>query len=385
VALGIIAVAALDAITPFIVGLILVYLLAPAVDRLEALQVGSRHLPRALTILVLYAAIVLVLVVGGFLILRPLFSQLQRFAEELPAYQESLVRWYAGLSLPDWVRAIVERAAASLQRMGADAEGFDPTPFLPIARSLAGAVAAAFGYLVVPVWAFYVLKDSDALLAGLQRAIPSGWRDDASAVLAIVDHTFGRWIRGQVILGLVVGTATFLGLLVLGELVDPVFLSFAVLLAVIAGLLELLPIIGPIISMVPTLLLAVTTADPLRAVIAVIILYVLVQQIENNVLVPKIQGDAVELHPAVVIGALIVGGAIMGILGAILALPVTAAARDVYRYLFRRLSEDDPDVPHPDAPDLARKTGRPEWPGSSGPVLGGGEEPIANMEVTVPA
>ena len=71
------------------------------------------------------------------------------------------------------------------------------------------------------------------------------------------------------------------------------------------------------------------------------ILYIAVQQLENAVLVPKIQGDAVQLHPSVVIFVLILGGAIAGLLGAILAIPITAAARDVYRYLFRRLSDDE--------------------------------------------
>ena len=70
--------------------------------------------------------------------------------------------------------------------------------------------------------------------------------------------------------------------------------------------------------------------------IAALVLYTLVQQVENNFLVPKIQGDAVELHPSAVMFALVVGGAIAGLLGAILALPITAAARDVFRYLFRR-------------------------------------------------
>ena len=176
--------------------------------------------------------------------------------------------------------------------------------------------------------------------------------------MGIIDHTFGRWVRGQLILGAVVGVATFLGLIVLGELVDPVFLSFAVLLAVLAGLLELVPIIGPILSMIPTLVLALAADDPVRASVSVVLLYLLVQQLENHILVPLIQGDAVELHPSVVILALIAGSALFGLLGAILSVPVTAAARDIYRYLFRRLSEDDPGIPHPDAPDLARKTHR---------------------------
>jgi DNA-binding HxlR family transcriptional regulator len=80
------------------------------------------------------------------------------------------------------------------------------------------------------------------------------------------------------------------------------------------------------------------------AAIAALLLYVLIQQVENNVLVPKIQGDAVELHPSVVMLALVVGGSIAGLLGAILALPVTAAARDIFRYAFHRL-DDPPKTP----------------------------------------
>jgi len=98
----------------------------------------------------------------------------------------------------------------------------------------------------------------------------------------------------------------------------------------------LLPVIGPIIAAVPAILLAATAG--LEAVVAAFFLYLAVQQLENYLLVPKIQGDAVKLHPAVILFALIIGGSLAGLLGAILALPITAAGRDVVRYLFRRLS-----------------------------------------------
>ena len=108
-------------------------------------------------------------------------------------------------------------------------------------------------------------------------------------------------------------------------------------------MLELLPIIGPIIAAIPAVLLALTGG--LDAAIAALVLYIVIQQVENNVLVPKIQGDAVELHPSAVMFALVIGGAIAGLLGAILALPIAAAGRDVFRYLFRRL--DDPPASPP--------------------------------------
>ena len=80
------------------------------------------------------------------------------------------------------------------------------------------------------------------------------------------------------------------------------------------------------------------------AILAALLLYFVVQQVENNFLVPKIQGNAVQLHPAAVVFAIIVGGSLAGLLGAILALPVTAAFRDVVRYLFRRLTPEEPEA-----------------------------------------
>lgn len=345
----------LNVITPFVLGLLLVYLLAPAVDRMSRTRVGPRTLPRWAAILLLYLLIAVVLAIGVLLVLRPMNEQIQRFGDELPGMLDGLRTWYAGLDLPPWLRASIDHLLAS----GSSGSGPDLSTILPLARSIASTLASAFGFLIIPIWVFYVLKDLPRLGVSFVAALPQGWRPDGLAIAGIVDHTIGRWIRGQLFLGTVVGVATFLGLLLLGEFVDPVFFSFAVLLAVVAGVLELVPIIGPILSMIPTLALALTAGDPIKAAIAVVLLYLVVQQVENHVLVPMIQGDAVELHPSVVIFALIVGGALSGLLGAILAVPVTAAGRDIYRYCFRRLSEDDPDIPDPDAPDLARKSGRP--------------------------
>lgn len=357
VVLVLVTLAMLDTLTPFVVGLLLVYLLAPAVDRIAALRVGGRAIPRWLAILLLYALIVIVLGVSVGLVLGPMNEQVQRFVDQSPAFLAAAQDWYAGLDLPGWARHGIDDALEAITS-GGESGGMGLAGLLPLARSVASTLIGAFGFFIIPFWAFYLLRDLPRLARTFEQALPPGWRRDGMAVMGIVDHTFGRWIRGQLILGLVVGIATFVGLLLLGELIDPVFLSFAVLLAVVAGILELVPVIGPILSMIPTLILALTAQDPVQAAFAVVLLYLVVQQVENHVLVPQIQGDAVELHPSFVILALIVGSALFGILGAILSVPVTAALRDIYRYWFRRMSEDDPAIPDPDASDLAHKTHR---------------------------
>jgi predicted PurR-regulated permease PerM len=256
-----------------------------------------------------------------------------------------LAESYEGLQLPPQIRDLVDRAIADVQ---SGATGLDPGAIVfPVFRSVASFAAAAFGFFIVPFWAFYILKDRPSMTAGVDAVIPAEWRPDVRAIGWIVDTVFGRWIRGQLLLGLTVGAATFVGLIALDLLVDPVFGRFAVLFAVLAGLLELLPIIGPIISAVPPILVALTISP--SAVVAAFLLYLGIQQVENAILVPKIQGDAIKLHASVVVFALIVGGAIAGLLGAILALPITAAGRDIFRYAFRRLGPE----PRPTAREAA--------------------------------
>ena len=349
IVLGVTVYAGREALGPFVVGLLLVYLLAPPVEFLARLRV-----PRSLAILLVYVAAVGLVIEGLNLMLQPLVDQLRQFTSDLPGLAdrlrvqlEEVGAVYRGLELPPAIRQAIDEW---LTKLAQGDVGFDPAVLLPVLRATTAVVATFLTFFIIPVWGFFLLKDRPALVRAAQASIPPEWLPDVEAVVAIVSRVFGSWVRGQVLLGLTVGIATFGGLLILGEAVDPIFSRFAILLAVVAGVLELLPIIGPIIAAVPAILLAATAG--LDAVGAAFILYFGVQQVENNLLVPKIQGDATNLHPSAVMLALIVGATIGGLLGAILALPVTAAARDVYRYLFARLSvaADPPATDTPVAP-----------------------------------
>jgi len=342
VVLGVLLWLASDAVRPFVVGLLFVYLLDPPVRWL-----ANHGVRRTIAILLVYVVAIVLFVEFVNLTITPLVDELVRFLRDLPGLAESLQAQvdrlsevYARLQIPAAVRDWIDGALASLGQGGAPA--VDPSAFLPILTGAGSIVGAIFGYILLPVWVFYLLKDRLALAADFDRSLPAAWRFDAWAVIKIIRRLLGQWVRAQLVLGLTVGIFTFVGLLILSRLVDPVFGRYAVLLSVTAGILELLPIIGPIISAVPAVLLAATAG--LEPVIAAIVLYTLVQQIENNLLVPKIQGDAIQMHPALVMFAIITGGALAGLLGAILALPVAAAGRDVVRYLFRRSSPDAPEA-----------------------------------------
>ncbi len=345
VVLGVILAMAADSVRPFIVGLLFVYLLDPPVRWLVRL-----HVPRPLAILIVYVVAIVAIIEFLALTLTPLLNEILRFISDLPTLIDDLDtqlqrlgEFYARLQIPAEVREWIDGIIANLQEQGAIGPGaIDLSFLLPVLTGATSLIGLLFGYLILPVWAAYLLKDRVVLLAAFDRAIPGSWRFDVWAVIRTIERVFGQWVRGQLILGLSVGVLTFVGLLIASELIDPIFGRYALLLSVIAGVLELLPIIGPIIAAIPAVLLAATVGP--GVMVAALVLYTLIQQIENNFLVPKIQGDAVELHPAVVMFAIIVGGSLAGLLGAILALPMTAAFRDVGRYLFRRVSPDEPEA-----------------------------------------
>jgi predicted PurR-regulated permease PerM len=333
-----------DSIRPFILGLLLVYLLDPPVRWLV-----RRGLRRIFAILVVYVVGIVLIIEGLALTLTPLVNEILRFAADFPKLAENfdqqlqrLGEFYARLQIPSAIREWIDSAIAGFGKGNGGGGGADLSVLMPLVTGAGSLVGAVFAYFILPVWIAYILKDKTTLIATFDRALPATWRFDTWAVIKTVERDFGQWVRGQILLGFAVGIATFVGLIVLSQLVDPIFGRYAVLLSVIAGLFELVPIIGPIVSAVPAVLLAATVGPV--AVLAALLLYFTIQQLENNLLVPKIQGDAVQLHPAVVVFAIIVGGSLAGLLGAILALPVTAAFRDVVRYLFRRLSPDEPEA-----------------------------------------
>ncbi len=210
----------------------------------------------------------------------------------------------------------------------------------PTITALLRAATFVVGLVVVPVWLFYVLKDRARFMPAVTGSVPGAWRTDVENVLALLARVGGRWVRGQLLLGTSIFLATTIGLTILTLVGFAEFGQFTLILALIAGVLEWVPIIGPIIAAIPAILIGLTIGAP--AAIAVAILYTAIQQLENHVLVPKVMGDAVDLHPAVLILALVVGSALFGLGGAILAAPAVAAGRDLYQYGFHRLGGMEP-------------------------------------------
>ncbi len=319
-----------DALGPFILALVLAYLMLPLVDRL------SFYLPRVVSILAVY--LVFVLSVWAFLAwLVPLVGQqVRELIDSAPFYWDQaqhwtadLARWYNSLPLPAEARQSIENAARnSLGAIGSAVQ----QGIVSTVQFIGRALGVVVGLLIIPFWLFYVLKDRDRGIKAFNNMLPRSWRNDVWRILRIINGVLSSYIRGQLLLALSVGVASTIGLTLVGA-------PYALLLGFISGLTEVIPVIGPTLGAIPGLILAAFHPEGWVMVLKVLAVYVIVQQLENNLLVPKIQGDSVKLHPAIIMVALVVGSQVAGLWGLIIAVPVAAIMRDVYLYLYRRFAE----------------------------------------------
>ena len=324
------------AMLPFAVGAILAYTLEPVVTMLAGLAEGRvdarrKGLVRALSVAVIYLVFFGGLTLAGFYFAPVAADQVSHFVERLP----DLVR-EAREQTDEWVRLYRERVPIEVQRQ---LNGFADDAASAAAQAgevavrrtvsiLTSTAATVFGFAVMPFWMFYVMRDRPTTVPSLLAAVPAEIREDARNILRISDYLLGRYIRGQLLLGLIVGAAVGVAMTLLG-------VELSIGLGVWAGVTELIPIIGPWLGAIPGLLVVAATEPALLVPVALV--YFVVQQLENNLLVPRIQGDAVNLHPAVVIVLLTLGGAAAGFTGLVIVIPLAAIVREVFWYVDRRL------------------------------------------------
>jgi predicted PurR-regulated permease PerM len=324
-----------DSMAPFIFGAILAYLLLPAVRGFERLYGVARRLERAkraLAVATVFGVAIIVIVATFRLVIPPLVSQVVTLADAFPQLTEqgrdrlgALLEQYHA-AVPDELEATID---ANVSGVGAAITAGLRTAATATLGWLARTVSGLLGFFVVPIWVFYVLKDREQGKSLFFRLFPPAVRPDVLAVVGIMDSVLQRYIRGQLLLGLAIGVTSFIFLTVIA-------LPYALVLAVVNGIFELIPIIGPWIG--GAVAVIVTLAVAPEKTLLVIAFFVILQQVENTLLVPKIQGDAVDLNPAILIVALVIGGSVAGVWGLLAAVPFAAIAREVFDYLHRRFS-----------------------------------------------
>jgi predicted PurR-regulated permease PerM len=302
--------------------------MTPIVNRLTVprlLGIGRRTWtpPRALVVLVLYLLLVLIVNSIGALVIPPAAGDIEDLVRGLPSYGRDLQSWLTDLPTryPFLPVIDVSQSVSSLIQSGTSALSTFLSQALIVVQVALGVLSGALNGIFILVLALYITVDSGRIQRYLVSWLPADRQEQADRVTERIGERLGGWLRGQILLSGIIGGITLVGLLVLD-------IKYAVLLALVAAIGEAVPMIGPIFSAIPAVIVAFFDS-PLKGVLA-IGLYILVQQLENNLVVPKVMERAVALHPLVVMLALLSGGELLGITGAVLSVPTAAAIAVVF-------------------------------------------------------
>jgi len=274
--------------------LILMAALNPLVDRLERWR-----FPRALAIALIYVLIFSVIGLAIWGVIPPLVNQTQNLASRFPSYLESL-RWL-GVNK----EVVYNQLNQLTEQLGIISSG--------VIRTFVGFFQNLINIVVLLVISFYLLLERKNLSRYLLRFFGDNAEKTGIRVMDEIEKRLGGWIRAEIVLMIIIGLLTFIGLTLLG-------IDYALPLAILAGFLEIIPNIGPFISAIPAVLVGLFIS-PLMA-LAVAALYFLVQQIENNFIVPQLMAKECGINPLITIIALIAGFKLGGVIGAVLAVPI---------------------------------------------------------------
>jgi len=319
---------------PFICGLVLAYLLYPLISWLEKKLPGQgRWLSaRRASLIALIFIITLALVgVFTFYIIAGVVSSFsillknapQYFTEGLQTFHEwlqSFQRWFPP-ETQQQVGGIAQDAGTSLGNAMRSAFGKG----LSYISSTFGFI---LGFVALPVFLFYILKDWEKLSSSFYSAFSPQMAVHVRGVVAVIDEVLGRWIRAQLVLSATVAVLCFIGLAALGITLAPALAAFQ-------GMMEFVPILGPWIGGAVGVIVVLAIA-PDKAIWAAIV-YLAVQLLENILLVPRIHGTYMRIHPAMILVLLPLGAYVAGLWGIILIVPLTATAVELYKYARQNL------------------------------------------------
>jgi predicted PurR-regulated permease PerM len=335
---------------PFMLAGVFAYLGDPLVDRLERLRLG-RGLAASIVFLVMLLVLALVLVLLVPLVQR----QIMRFVAALPAYAE----WFTHVAMP-WLE----------QKLHIPASEFDVTTLIARVRehlgTVGGIAATLLGYatrsglalvgvavavVLVPVVTFYLLRDWDQLVAHVDGLLPRGAQPTIRRLARETDSVLGAFVRGQLLVMLGLAIFYALALKLAGLDVGP-------LIGMIAGLVSFVPYLGFIIGIVASIIAVLVQFHDAYHLILVLVVFGIGNLLESYILVPKLVGDRIGLHPVAVIFAVLAFGELFGFIGVLLALPLASIAMVLLRFLRERY-QASPLYAGAGLPKIVTKSGQP--------------------------
>lgn len=287
-------------LTLVLIAIIIAQALMPVAGFLE------RWLPRALAVIAIYIVLIGGMVGLGWLVMPTLLEQAQLLATNAPVMLDHL-REFMDEFDADATDQVFQAAESFTQQFGQVLMGLPLMLF-----------SGVIDFVLVIVMSVYWLIAAPSLRSFTLSLFPEDRRDRAADVMGAMGHTMGGFVRGEAINAVVVGVLGYIGMSIIG-------IEFAAILAIIVGLGELLPIIGPIVTSIPPILIGLS--DSLEQGIIVAVFFLVLQQVESNVLMPLVMRNQADVPPLLSLVALLAGGALAGLLGAIIAIPLAGGLR----------------------------------------------------------
>jgi predicted PurR-regulated permease PerM len=320
----------------FVVAAVIALILNPAVALLE-----RTRLPRGLAVLAVYLAFFLTLAGIGLLLANPISNQVRTFTHSLPhlvneanrtivSIEGDLHRVGIHVRIAEQGKTALQTLQDKLSKSGGSVVSFG-------GGLLTEAVSAGFDIVLVFVLSVYMLLYGARIGTLVRRAMPDGDGTRADDYPTLVQHAVSRYVGGQLLFSLIMGTTTGVALYIFGVLgIFPDGQKYAVVFGVFMGLMELIPYLGPFLGALPPILVALFS-DPISA-LWVALLFLGIQQLEGHIVAPQIFGHTLRINPLLVIFALLLGQQLYGIVGALMALPILSVLRETAVYLNRHLT-----------------------------------------------
>lgn len=278
------------------------------IERQKLLPIGSKRFPRWFAILLIYVVILGFIAFVLFLVLPPLVSQARALWYALPGWFNEAQQFLIDRG---WLHEhITLKQAVERTQVGNSGQAVGT-----VAVAVANVVGGLFGVVTILILTFYLLVEAEQLRAAFLHLFPANSRVRAAAASREVTFKVSAWLGGQLLLAAIIGSTSAIGLWLIG-------VPYFYVLALISGVGEMIPVVGPVLSAIPAVTVAFTVSA--KTALFVLIFFVVQQQFENHVLVPKIMARQVGVSAVTVIVALLIGAELQGILGAVLAVPTAA-------------------------------------------------------------
>ena len=310
-------------LTPFVVGAGLGYVGDPLVDRLERLRM-SRAMGVGLVFLVIFSVLVLVILLVVPMLQGQLTVLIHNIPEWLTWVQDKALP-KLGIRLPRGVQLDAEGLKTLITRNWASASDILPALWERASQSTGAIFTTVANLLLIPIVAFYLLRDWDRLVAWIRTAIPPRWRPNADKIAHETDDVLSAFFRGQLTVMAALTVYYWIALWLAG-------LNLALIVGLIIGLVSFVPYLGAVIGIVTAVLAMVVQTQELTPFIWLAVVFAIGQFLESNVFGPWLIGDRIGLHPVAVIFAVMAGGQLFGFIGVLLALPVAAVLAVMLRH-----------------------------------------------------